>query len=32
MADMREAIGKGTFEAFQKQTRAEWARGDIALR
>jgi queuine tRNA-ribosyltransferase len=32
MADMREAIGKASFEAFQKQTRAEWARGDIALR
>jgi queuine tRNA-ribosyltransferase len=32
MRGMREAIGAGTFEAFQKQTRAEWARGDIAPR
>src|SRR5712671_5745299 len=32
MADMREAIGNGSFEAFQKQTRADWARGDIAAR
>jgi queuine tRNA-ribosyltransferase len=32
MADMREAIDKGSFEAFQKQTRADWARGDIAAR
>jgi queuine tRNA-ribosyltransferase len=32
MADMREAIGNGSFETFQKQTRAEWARGDIAAR
>jgi queuine tRNA-ribosyltransferase len=32
MADMREAIGNGNFEAFQKQTRAQWARGDIASR
>ncbi|MGH6708747.1 MAG: tRNA guanosine(34) transglycosylase Tgt [Bradyrhizobium sp.] len=32
MADMRNAIAKGSFEAFQKQTRAEWARGDIAVR
>src|SRR6266700_206854 len=32
MADMREAIGNGCFEAFQKQTRADWARGDIAAR
>jgi len=27
-----EAIANGTFETFQKQTRAEWARGDIASR
>ena len=32
MADMRAAIGDGSFEAFQKQTRADWARGDIAAR
>jgi queuine tRNA-ribosyltransferase len=32
MADMREAIGNGTFEAFQMKTRADWARGDIAPR
>ncbi|MBN8993106.1 MAG: tRNA guanosine(34) transglycosylase Tgt [Rhizobiales bacterium] len=32
MAGMREAIGNGSFEAFQKQTRAGWARGDIAVR
>jgi queuine tRNA-ribosyltransferase len=32
MAGTRAAIGTGTFEAFQKQTRAEWARGDIAPR
>ena len=30
MQGMREAIAGGTFETFQKQTRAEWARGDIA--
>ena len=32
MADMREAIAGGTFETFQQQTRAGWARGDIAPR
>jgi queuine tRNA-ribosyltransferase len=32
MAGMRDAIGNGSFEAFQKQTRAGWARGDIAAR
>jgi queuine tRNA-ribosyltransferase len=32
MADMREAIGNGSFETFQKQTRAGWARGVIAAR
>ena len=32
MADMREAIGNGSFATFQKQTRADWARGDIAAR
>src|SRR6195952_1169121 len=30
MQGMRAAIGNGSFEAFQKQTRAGWARGDIA--
>ena len=30
MADIRAAIAKGTFESFREQTRAEWARGDIA--
>ena len=30
MADIRDAIAKGTFESFRKQTRADWARGDIA--
>jgi queuine tRNA-ribosyltransferase len=29
MRGMREAIADGTFETFQKQTRAGWARGDI---
>src|SRR5215208_198113 len=29
---MREAIADGTFETFRKQTRAGWARGDIAPR
>ena len=32
MQGMRDAIGNGNFEAFQKQTRAEWARGDIVAR
>src|SRR6478672_10617205 len=32
MQGMREAIADGTFETFQKQTRADWARGDIASR
>src|SRR3954469_7235763 len=32
MADMRAAIGNGSFEAFQKQTRADWAKGDMAPR
>ena len=32
MQGMRSAIGNGTFEDFQKQTRAGWARGDIAAR
>jgi queuine tRNA-ribosyltransferase len=29
MADIRDAIAKGTFESFREQTRAGWARGDI---
>ena len=32
MRGMREAIAGGTFETFQMQTRADWARGDIAPR
>jgi queuine tRNA-ribosyltransferase len=32
MAGMRDAISKGTFSSFREQTRAEWARGDIAPR
>jgi queuine tRNA-ribosyltransferase len=32
MADIREAIAKGTFGSFREQTRAEWANGDIAAR
>jgi queuine tRNA-ribosyltransferase len=32
MRGMREAIASGTFETFQNQTRAGWARGDIASR
>ena len=31
MQGMREAIAGGTFETFQKQTRAGWARGDMTL-
>jgi queuine tRNA-ribosyltransferase len=30
MADIRDAIAKGTFEDFRQQTRTGWARGDIA--
>src|SRR5882762_3048618 len=30
MADIREAIVKGTFASFRERTRADWARGDIA--
>ncbi len=30
MADIRDAIARGTFAAFRERTRAEWARGDIA--
>jgi queuine tRNA-ribosyltransferase len=32
MQGIREAITNGTFEEFRKQTRADWARGDIAAR
>jgi queuine tRNA-ribosyltransferase len=32
MHDIRDAISKGTFEDFRDRTRADWAKGDIALR
>jgi queuine tRNA-ribosyltransferase len=32
MQGMRDSIASGTFEDFQNQTRAGWARGDIAPR
>jgi queuine tRNA-ribosyltransferase len=32
MQGMREAIASGTFETFKTETRAQWARGDIAPR
>jgi queuine tRNA-ribosyltransferase len=32
MGDIREAIVRGTFGDFREQTRAEWAKGDIAAR
>jgi queuine tRNA-ribosyltransferase len=32
MHDVRAAIANGTFENFKSQTRANWARGDIAPR
>ncbi|NVN86242.1 MAG: tRNA guanosine(34) transglycosylase Tgt [Rhodopseudomonas sp.] len=32
MGDIRDAIARGTFQEFRMQTRADWARGDIALR
>ena len=32
MADIRAAISTGTFDDFKNQTRAQWARGDIAPR
>jgi queuine tRNA-ribosyltransferase len=32
MADIRDAIARGTFESFREQTRADWARGDIAVK
>jgi len=32
MGDIRDAISAGTFESFRDQTRADWAKGDIAPR
>jgi queuine tRNA-ribosyltransferase len=32
MDDIRDAIAKRTFESFREQTRADWTRGDIAVR
>lgn len=32
MQGIRDAIATGTFEDFRKQTRADWARGDIVSR
>jgi queuine tRNA-ribosyltransferase len=32
MGDIRDAIANGTFASFREQTRADWARGDIAVR
>jgi queuine tRNA-ribosyltransferase len=32
MADIRAAISNKTFESFREQTRAGWARGDLAVR
>ena len=32
MGGIRAAIGNGRFEDFKNQTRADWARGDIAAR
>src|SRR4051812_47104066 len=32
MQGMRDAVANGRFEDFQKQTRAGWARGDVASR
>jgi len=32
MGDIRDAISAGTFESFRDQTRADWAKGDIASR
>jgi queuine tRNA-ribosyltransferase len=32
MADIRDEIANGTFASFREQTRANWARGDIAVR
>jgi queuine tRNA-ribosyltransferase len=32
MHGIRDAISNGRFEEFREQTRADWARGDIAQR
>jgi queuine tRNA-ribosyltransferase len=32
MQDIRDAVSKGAFEDFRAETRASWARGDIAPR
>src|SRR5450432_3938077 len=32
MRDMRALIARGTFSDFRQRTRADWARGDIAVR
>jgi hypothetical protein len=32
MHDMADAIAQGTFASFRDHTRAQWAKGDIALR
>jgi hypothetical protein len=32
MLDIRDAITRGIFNAFRERTRADWARGDIAVR
>jgi queuine tRNA-ribosyltransferase len=32
MQGMRSAIAGGQFDAFRRETRAGWARGDIAPR
>src|ERR1700726_1207110 len=32
MSGIRDAIANGTFASFREQTRADWARGDIAVR
>ena len=32
MADIRDAVAKGTFADFSERTRANWASGDIPAR
>ncbi len=32
MSDIRDAVARGAFDDFRAQTRADWAKGDIALR
>ena len=32
MHDIRNAVAQGSFASFRDHTRAEWAKGDIALR